>query len=226
MHFCTRYLTRSWSSDILSSVWSQKPVPCVPGLKEASIASDPLSHRTHTLLCAGSLAMVGMVLDGKQHLAPTSRPSKGALATKCVLVIDTTRSTGCGVCEPTCQIRDDLPEDTSYIYVRTEGDEASLTLTPISRRSSAGMPRVPRGRQGLCHARPIRQTHQRQLRGLFHLQTTVLGYASRGRLDSCVRINEICFLCQNAQGVPAGIEHLFPLGRSGTAELGVKPLSD
>lgn len=81
------------------------------------MASNPLSRRTISPLCADGVVAVGMVLDCKRHLAPICFPPEEASASRHTLVIDTTKYTGCGACEAACQICDDLPEGTNYISI-------------------------------------------------------------------------------------------------------------
>jgi Fe-S-cluster-containing dehydrogenase component len=45
------------------------------------------------------------------------------LNAKYALVIDTSKCTGCQACVEACNLRNDLPDDQSYIYGKVKGDE-------------------------------------------------------------------------------------------------------
>lgn len=90
-------------------------------------------------LGAGTVVAVGGAALGARRLAAALPLAPEALS-RYALVIDTTRCVGCGACKKACQIRNELPEGSSYIHLVTQGDPAQPTFVPVQCQHCANPP--------------------------------------------------------------------------------------
>ena len=106
------------------------------------MASNPLSRRTffRSAVGIGAVMTVGGLSAATRRPATASLPQPEVPKAKYGLVIDTTKCTGCGACKAACQIRNDLPQGTSYVRIKTTGDESSPTFVAIQCQHCAQPP--------------------------------------------------------------------------------------
>lgn len=97
------------------------------------MAIESVSRRTflRSVLGAGAAVTVGgAALNAGRVLAATAEQADKA-PSRFALIIDTTKCVGCGACKEACTIRNDLPEDTSYIHILSEGEGQDRRFLPV-----------------------------------------------------------------------------------------------
>jgi Fe-S-cluster-containing dehydrogenase component len=96
------------------------------------MASDSCSRRAflRSMLGASAAVTVGGAALGTASLAAAASDDKEVPA-RYALIIDTTKCVGCGACREACTIRNDLPENTSYIHILAEGQGSDTQFLPV-----------------------------------------------------------------------------------------------
>ena len=114
-----------------------------------------LSRRAflRSALGSGTAAVLGSVglSVGRSALAAPYRT--GSVPSPYALVIDTTKCVGCGACRTACNLRNELPEDTSYIHILSYGEGVDRSFLPVQCQHCANPP--------CAHVCPTRATYRR-----------------------------------------------------------------
>jgi Fe-S-cluster-containing dehydrogenase component len=102
-----------------------------------------MSHRSfsrrdflRSALGAGVAVTAGSA--GRIAIAATNHAEQ--VPAKYALIIDTTKCVGCGACTEACTIRNNLPEETSYIHILAKGEGADRWFIPIQCQHCAKPP--------------------------------------------------------------------------------------
>lgn len=73
-------------------------------------------------LTGGAMVAAGaQFLEARAH--QVSKVAEETPSARYALIIDTTKCTGCGACIEACNLRNELPEDLSYIHLLAKGDQ-------------------------------------------------------------------------------------------------------
>jgi Fe-S-cluster-containing dehydrogenase component len=105
------------------------------------MASNSLSRRAflRSALGAGAAITVGGIALGLDR-SKASTPGWQEAAARYALVIDTTKCTGCGACRTVCQLKNNLPGESSYIHILSQGDPSNPTFLPVQCQHCAEPP--------------------------------------------------------------------------------------
>jgi Fe-S-cluster-containing dehydrogenase component len=106
------------------------------------MAIEPVSRRIflRSVLGAGAaVAIGGAVLNAGRVRAEASDQDDKAPA-QFALIIDITKCVGCGACKEACTIYNDLPENTSYIHILSEGEGEDRWFLPVQCQHCADAP--------------------------------------------------------------------------------------
>lgn len=105
-------------------------------------------------LGSGAAAVLGGVglSVGRSALAAPDRAE--STPSQYALIIDTTKCVGCGACRAACNLRNELPEDTSYIHILSYGEGTERTFLPVQCQHCANPPCA-----AVC---PTRATYRRE----------------------------------------------------------------
>jgi len=119
------------------------------------MAIESVSRRAflRSLLGVGAAVTAGgaALNAGRVVLATSNDLDKPAA--RFALIIDTTKCVGCGACREACTIRNQLPENTSYIHILSQNDGASRWFLPVQCQHCADPP--------CAHACPTKATYRR-----------------------------------------------------------------
>lgn len=112
-----------------------------------------LSRRAflRSALGVGAAATIGGTAIGAERVI-ASRHGKAAAAF--ALVIDTTKCVGCGACVKACTLRNDLPDEVSYIHILSHGDQDNPSFLPVQCQHCADAP--------CAHVCPTKATYRRE----------------------------------------------------------------
>ena len=104
----------------------------------SAIKKDKISRRDfiRSALTAGALLTAG------QGVAAARSPTKSAAAPKAkyAMVIDTTKCTGCGACVSACNLRNNLPQDVSYVRIYAKEEDENQWFMPVQCQHCADAP--------------------------------------------------------------------------------------
>ena len=118
------------------------------------MAIEPVSRRTflRSLLGAGAAVTVGGVALNAERIVAAAPDEQGPAA-RFALVIDTTKCVGCGACEKACTLRNQLPEDVSYIHILSQEINGVRRFLPVQCQHCADAP--------CAHVCPTKATYRR-----------------------------------------------------------------
>jgi Fe-S-cluster-containing dehydrogenase component len=91
-------------------------------------------------LGSGAAAVLGSVGFGVGRSALAATEGTESAPSRYALIIDTTKCVGCGACRTACNIRNDLPEDTSYIHILSQGEGRDRGFLPVQCQHCANPP--------------------------------------------------------------------------------------
>ncbi len=103
---------------------------------------ESLSRRAflRSLLGVGAAVTAGgAALNARRVVLATSNDVDEPAA-QFALIIDTTKCVGCGACREACTIRNQLPENTSYIHILSQDDGANRWFLPVQCQHCADPP--------------------------------------------------------------------------------------
>jgi tetrathionate reductase subunit B len=102
------------------------------------MAPKSFSRRDFLRSALGAGVAITAVSAGRMAVAATNHA--GQVPAKYALIIDTTRCVGCGACREACTIRNNLPEDTSYIHILAQGEGSERWFLPVQCQHCAEPP--------------------------------------------------------------------------------------
>ncbi len=120
------------------------------------MASEYCSRRSflRSMLGAGAAFTIsGAGLTAASMVAASPEQSEGAAA-RYALILDTTKCVGCGACRGACTIRNNLPENSSYIYILARDEGSAPRFLPVQCQHCANPP--------CAQACPTRATYRRE----------------------------------------------------------------
>jgi Fe-S-cluster-containing dehydrogenase component len=106
------------------------------------MTSRQISRREFLRSALGSSTAVvlGSVGLGAGRIASAAQDDAGSSPSPYALIIDTTKCVGCGACRTACNLRNDLPEDTSYIHILSQGEGIDRSFLPVQCQHCANPP--------------------------------------------------------------------------------------
>jgi Fe-S-cluster-containing dehydrogenase component len=102
------------------------------------MARKPLSRRDFLRSALGASVAITAGSAGRIAFAATNQAEQ--VPAKYALIIDTTRCVGCGACWEACNIRNNLPDETSYIHILAKGEGADRWFLPVQCQHCAEPP--------------------------------------------------------------------------------------
>jgi Fe-S-cluster-containing dehydrogenase component len=105
------------------------------------MASDSCSRRTflRSVLGAGAAVTVGSAALGTARSVVAASDDKAATA-RYALIIDLTKCVGCGACREACTIRNNLPDNGSYIHILAKDEGPARQFLPVQCQHCAEAP--------------------------------------------------------------------------------------
>lgn len=105
-------------------------------------------------LGSGTVAVLGSVGLGAGRLALAAPDRAEEAPSPYALIIDTTKCVGCGACRAACHLRNELPDDTSYIHILSEGEGPDRSFLTVQCQHCAEPP--------CARVCPTRATYRRE----------------------------------------------------------------
>ncbi len=91
-------------------------------------------------LGSGTAVVLGSVGLGAGRIVSAAQDNAGSSPSPYALIIDTTKCVGCGACRTACNLRNDLPENTSYIHILSQGEGIDRSFLPVQCQHCANPP--------------------------------------------------------------------------------------
>ncbi len=91
-------------------------------------------------LGSGTAVVLGSVGLGAGRIVSAAQDNAGSSPSPYALIIDTTKCVGCGACRTACNLRNDLPENTSYIHILSQGEGIDRSFLPVQCQHCAKPP--------------------------------------------------------------------------------------
>lgn len=99
-------------------------------------------------------AGVAITVGNAGRIAVAKSNHAEQVAAEYALIIDTTKCVGCGACREACTIRNDLPEETSYIHILAKDEGPDRWFLPVQCQHCAKPP--------CARVCPARATYRRE----------------------------------------------------------------
>jgi Fe-S-cluster-containing dehydrogenase component len=119
------------------------------------MAIESLNRRAflRSILGAGAAVATSGVVLGMERIVVAASGGFDKAAAEYALVIDTTKCVGCGACRKACTLRNELPEDISYVHILSDDSGTARRFLPVQCQHCADPP---------CqHVCPTRATYRR-----------------------------------------------------------------